>query len=312
MPENSNFFLNKFKTRAFLTASLLIILAILLFSLLSFQSPLSQKTKEIAKINNISLKKSDLELEAKIGLGYSGQEKDLLSSFLDLSSKIVREEILKSLSLSITPKEIEEEAKALDQRTSLPQELNKIKTALGQNYLEFYVKPLLVSRKLEEYFEKNKNELSSHKKDLAQALRQKIKQGSKMQDLQNPPEVFYNIFSLASKPQEENFPFLPQDPNQPFSIYDPELLKIASELKSDELYSEIQDLPTSFRIIKLKEKKEDTFLLEVLEIPKLDFNQWLEKEAQNKVKIKVFDKALEQQIRQQAKGSLVEKLMILN
>lgn len=204
---------------------------------------------------------------------------------------------------NITRETLLKEAARIDQTTLAPEKLQGVKNIFGddyESYLKVYVMPVYANRVI--YFDFFLRDQNVQKESLAKAnlfLQNALSQGGDLKNVaeKNGLRSILAHFSLSDglqkfedersdgpESQSSGAPAVVQQAmqkNEKLSLSDNSrwVDQIFKKLKPGQVFNQVIDVHEGWQVVKLiKQVSQDKYLIEVVDLPKEDFNSWFERE----------------------------------
>lgn len=238
----------------------------------------------IAFVGEKPITKQDIDYKKKVEIGYTNKEDEGKNALLKIIRDAVYENILYKNGITISQQELESEYERIHKETLAPEDLKKMEEAFGnrQAFLHIFVKSVLVNRKLEEFFEKNREKFDPLKKELEGKLK-KIKaleiSENQLGADQITSQVVTSTLAISSQNKEQE--------------------RAINNLKPNEFADYIFESTYFYHLIKLNEIKPGGFrIYTIYSYEKKTFPEWLKEQMQN-LNIKIENEKLKTILRRE-------------
>jgi len=291
------------------------ILFLSIFILLS----LSACAKPLATAGNQTITQNDLNLQRKaLQVSYQNTDMPEAVALGTMLRTCVMYEIMKSHGIPVTDDDLIAEERRIDENTKEPETLEKIKMVFAskRDYRRLYIYSVLVPRVFSYSFARYNSDVQKGVHDAAESYLQKaiaaqVDQTAALFDTSNSSVVL--ITAYPDKPWTVKAPDTLHPENdssapQEFALWsesDSEMCEwaerfyaeIIQDTDAPSLLQNIVELPSAYHVVYLKEKRDESALLESRQFVKKDSNEVFAEEAP-KVPVIVHNKVLLNRMRE--------------
>jgi hypothetical protein len=193
--------------------------------------------------------------------------------------------------VAATQEEIEALRKYSDEHTKAPEILKKVKIAFGDDsasYERLFLAPKIINRKLRQFY--------SRSPEIHKTERESIEKAYSLVSSGEPFQQAADQLGLQFKTFEVDTQDTSSTQGAERSLY-ASLIPLLEKLSPGEIYRSIAEDDHGYKVIRLKEKKDKTYLVEAITVHKRPFDEWFKKEAE-KIRIEILDAELRRSIRE--------------
>ncbi|GIV28884.1 MAG: hypothetical protein KatS3mg027_2698 [Bacteroidia bacterium] len=269
----------------------------------------------VARVGNLEITDKDVESKIRIEEAYSGKRIEPAIALIQLLNDAVEMEVVAKYGVAPTVEEIKTLEEHADKTSKAPKILVKVKAIFGNDisaYRRLYIAPKIVNWKLRGFFSRN-SELHRDERRAIEEVYLLVSRGVSFSEAvsrynrlsafainENKPKMEYLQTTIAWPPDAESYG---AEALKKFGLdvrpaEDP-LVSILKTLSKNEIYSNIVEDDYSYKIIRLLErhsgKSGDEWKVEMIEVRKRPFEEWLEKEAE-RLNIVITDESLKKEI----------------
>jgi hypothetical protein len=186
--------------------------------------------------------------------------------------------------------------KHVDETTKAPKILAKVKKIFENNqsaYERCYIAPKIINRKLRGWYSRNAD---IHKKERIMIEKAYyLMQSSKT--LKEVAEVCSLDYSTIDYNNDDNrlHPLLKNYAVKKDEPLDDPMISIIEKMSEGEIYKNIVEDDNSYKIVKLLQKNEPNYAVEVISVRKRPFTEWFHEQTA-KISVEIFDTELKKEI----------------
>jgi hypothetical protein len=188
-----------------------------------------------------------------------------------------------------TREEIEALRKYSDEHTKAPGILQKVKMAFGEDsasYERLFLSPKIINRKLRQFYSRSPEIHKSERASIEKAYGL-VSSGKPFQEAADQLGLQFKTFEVGT-----------QDTSSAQGAEaspDTLLTPLLEKLSAGEIYRSIAEDDYSYKVIRLKEKKDKKYQVEAIIVYKRSFDEWFKKETE-KIKIEILDSEFKKSI----------------
>ena len=274
--------------------SIRILAALLIIDLLTLgvhpaKADPSNTPDAVAVVGHTVITVKDISYRLKTEQAYENLEASEEVALISLINDAVEHEIASLNGVVATREEIEALRKYSDEHTKAPEILQKVKMVLGDDlasYEKLFLSPKIINRKLRQFYSRSPEIHKSGRESIEKAYSivssgKSFQQAAEQLGLQfKTLEV--GIQDASSTQGTESSP-------------DASLIPLLEKLSPGEIYRSIVEDDYSYKVIRLKEKKDNKYQVEAITVYKRPFDEWFRNEAE-KVRIEILESQLKKSI----------------
>ena len=218
-------------------------------------------------------------------------------TLISLINDAIEFEVARIHGILVTQEEIKSFAKYADENTKAPEILQKVKTAFGDDtaaYERLFLAPKIINRKLRHFYNTNSEIHKPERKSIEKAYGV-VSSGKSFQEAAE--QLGLQFKTLETGTQDTSAPEgRKKDINGGGAPAGDPLIPILEKLSPGEICRNIVEDDYSYRVIRLKERSENKYLVETIAVYKRPFDEWFRKEAE-KIKIEILDPELKKSLK---------------
>lgn len=247
---------------------------------------LRPESSSLAQVGSQTISELDLAYKIKLEKIYNNQADDLEAfSLVALINGALEREVASLNGVYLSAEMISAERDRIDKSSKDPTKLSRIKQIFADDqasYNYLVVAPALTNQLLQRYYYSSPFLHQDKRQKMEDIYKKAVSSESSFEELaQLDPEVLFET-------KDYNL-------DEDFGGSLPESWRFLDELKPGEIFDNILEDENSFRIVKLIEKKNNSWATEALVTQKSPFFGWFKGQAQ-KVDIKFFDNGLKERV----------------
>ena len=273
-----------------------ILAALLIIDLLAFgvhpavTNP-SNAPKTVALVGHTAVTLKDISYRLKTEQAYENLGATEEVALISLINDSIEHEIASQNGVVATPEEIEALRKDSDEHTKAPEILKKVKMAFGEDstsYEKLFLSPKIINRKLRQFHSRS-SEIHKTERESIEKAYSFVSSGIPFQQAADQLGLQFKTLEVGTQDTS-----LTQGTEK---SPDASLIPLLEKLSAGDIYRSIVEDDYSYRVIRLKERSENKYLVETIAVYKRPFDEWFRKEAE-KIKIEILDAELRRSIRE--------------
>ena len=250
----------------------------------------------VAEIGRSRIETGDISFKIRIEQSYGNDRATEEVALISLINDAIEHETAFRHHILITQDELTAFSKYVDDNTKAPEILRKVKAVFNHDkvsYERIYLAPKIINRKLHSFYSTNPE---IHKAERAHIERvfHHILSGKTFQEAAEECALTSSIFDIKDR-EISVHPELQKYVHQGEQSLKNPLIAILEKLQKGDVYKNIVEDDYRYRVIRLIEKKGDTYSVEAITVSKKPFPEWL-KEENSKIKINILDTDLKKSI----------------
>jgi hypothetical protein len=253
--------------------------------------------ERVAVVGKKAITEKEISCRVQIEKAYGNEGATEEAALISVINDAIEHEIATIYGVTITRDEIGSFKRYVDENTKAPEILEKVKLAFGDDqasYERIYLAPKIMNWKLRSFYSRNP-EFHRRARLLIEKAYGLVSSGKRFQDAANECGLKSSTFDIGGQGEavaKELKGYLAQNNN---SAKDP-LVPILERLSPDEIYRNIVEDDSAYRIIRLSGRSGNTFAVEEITARKQPFDEWQKDEAA-KLKIEIVDLDLKNKIK---------------
>ncbi|MDA8106687.1 MAG: hypothetical protein M0Z71_15090 [Nitrospiraceae bacterium] len=194
--------------------------------------------------------------------------------------------------VTVSPAEISEFSRYVDENTKAPEILEEIKKVFGiyrVSYERLYLRPRMINRKLHAFYSRS-TEIHKKERALIERAYRLVHGGMPFAKAAEKLGLKASVIEVEDKEHAVADALQKYMPKPEVGMKDP-LIAILETLPAGELHRYIIESDADYRVIRLAGKKDKTYLVEAIAAAKRPFDDWFREQA-GKIKISIRDPEL--------------------
>lgn len=253
--------------------------------------------EKVAVVGKTAITEKEISYKVQIEKAYGNQGATEEAALISLVNNAIEYEMATVYGVAITREEIGSFKRYVDENTKAPEILEKVKLAFGDDqssYERIYLAPKIMNWKLRSIYSRNP-EFHRRARLLIEKAYGLVSSGKRFQDTAKECGLQSSTFDIGNQGEavaKELKGYMAQN-NTPAK--DP-LVPILEGLSPGEIYRNIVEDDSAYKIIRLSGRSGNTFSVEEITARKQPFDEWLKDEAA-KLKIEIIDLDLKNKIK---------------
>ena len=251
----------------------------------------SDAPKTVAVVGHTAITVKDISYKLKTEQAYENFGVNEEVALISLINDAIEHEVASLNGVIATPEEIAALRKYSDEHTKAPEILEKVKMAFADDsasYERLFLAPKIINRKLRQFY--------SRSPEIHKSERASIEKAYSLVSTGKPFQQAAEQLGLQFKSFEAGTQDTPSTQGTERSL-DASLIPLLEKLSAGEICRTVVEDDYSYKVIRLKEKNDKTYLVEAITIFKRPFDKWFRKEAE-KIRIEILDPELRRSIRE--------------
>ena len=254
------------------------------------------RTATVASVGALRIAAKDIVYRIGVERAYSNDAVPQSAALVGFVHDMLEAAVAEGCGQAATEEEIDDLGAHADRTSEAPQVLARVKGVFNDDrvaYRRLYLAPKIVNRKLRAWYTRNA-QIHDEQRSRIERAYALARSGESLEVAARECQLAYSTFEYGKQQPEAPATLRPGFPTGAAMREDP-MLGILQSLDKGQVYENIAEGDRTYRVIRLLEKHDGCYRVEVILAEKRPFDEWFREQAE-KVPVQVYDDDLRREI----------------